>query len=100
MRKQTQPTHAAARWLLACLVAFSLVATTGVIWTAATGHGAPSPWVWSPALTPDSQPGAAGRLDAVPNQPAETFTSRAFWIVLGLVVLSSLVLRADFPEPN
>ncbi len=104
MRQQDKQTQAAARWLLVWLVALSLVATTGVIWAAAAGNGAqpavPPPWEWSLALGPDGQPAATRVLDAAPAQPAETFTSRAFWIVLGLVVLGSLILRADFPEPS
>ena len=104
MRTQRKPTRAAAQRLLVCLVAFSLLSTGGVVWAATMGTraqpAASLPWEQRPALGPDGQPAATLALAAAPAQPAETFTTRGFWMVLGLVVLGSFILQADFPQPS
>jgi hypothetical protein len=108
MRKHMNLPRNAGQWLLVLLIISSLVATTGVSWAAVLGSRGQlavlQPWELSPALGSDGQPQAYSpgnaSIDPAPSQLAETLTSRPFWIVLGLVVLGSLVLMADFRETD
>ena len=104
MPTQVKPRQAVAQWLLVCLVAFSLLSTAAVIWTAAVGASAQAaprlPWEPGPTLGSTGQPLTQSASEVAPIQPAETFTNRGFWMVLGLVVLGSFILRADFPDSN
>jgi len=96
---------------LGLMALFTVVCLAGAPRLAqAAGPGAdgpsatPQPWEWSSAVGPDgasmAMAPAMTALNFAPEQPAETFTSRVFWIVLALVVLGSIILIADFPDTN
>ena len=96
---------------LSLITLFAVISLAGAVrsaWASGPWTGeqpaTPQPWEWSPPLGADGQPLAVSLgidlPDPAPVRPAETFTSRPFWIVLGLVVLGSIVLMADFPDTN
>ena len=109
MTWQNRPGRHAGLWLLVGLVLVSLL---GMAWTAwgAPGHGAdgqpatPLPWEGAPAAGAGAQALASAPTlslaDFEPDHPADTWLNPVFWIVIGLVVLGSLFVMADFPQPR
>ena len=93
--------------LIALLTVICLAGAARSAWAAGTGPDGPAPTPqplqWLPALGPDGPALAiapAPLPEGAPTQPAETFTSRVFWIILALVVLGSIILMADFPDTH
>lgn len=97
------------RWLLALVVA----ATLALIAVPACASAATAPATLSSRLTPplgqtradDSPPLPAWGTgpeaeDYAPRGPAATLTEIPFWLILGLVVLSWLMLAAEAPRAD
>ena len=104
MTWQNRPGRRAGLWLLAGLVLVSLLGVAWMAWGAprtgaADQSATPLPWEAVSVQTLASAP-TLSLADFEPDHPADTWLNPVFWMVIGLVVLGSLVVMADCPEPR